>query len=357
MQTSELTIIEQPELLSIVKKSKIELSKAEKYAAGYAPLMGEVISQTTIIKGLDKTNPVHASVAKRASLDLGKILSRATDKKKEDKELLLLETRHIDNLFGLVETTGRLGQKDAKDIYEYADRIEQERLLKLESCRKALLTPYGPINQFVDLKLMDEETFNAYLAKEKLAFDAKIEAEAKAEKQRIADEKKAIAEQKSKDRAEALERERIRKENEELKKANEAKEKELAAEREKIAKENAERDRLAKIESDKQAKIQAELKAENDRINAELQAKKEQEEKEHEAEKLRIQNESSERIAKEKAAKLAPEREKVKTFFTEFDKLKFPDLTSNEGKAMATRVNEALLIVRKLIISDSKNLL
>ncbi len=357
METQELTVIEHPELLQVVQKSNIELSKAEKYAAGYAPFMSEVLGQTDIIKGLDKTNPVHAATAKRASLDLGKILSRATDKKKADKELLLLETRHIDNLFGLVETTGRLGQKDAKDIFEYAERIENERLLKLESNRKALLVDYGPLNQFVDLKLMDEETFQAYLSKEKFAFEAKQKADAEAEKKRIADEKKALADKKAKEKSEAEERERIRKENEELRKANEAKEKELADERERVVKENAERDRIAKIESDKQAKIQADLKAENERIAKELQAKKDQEEKEHEEEKQRIQNESSERIAKEKAAKLAPEREKVKVFFSEFEKLKFPDLTSAEGMAMSIRVNEALLIVRKLIISDSKNLL
>lgn len=386
MQTSELTIIEQPELLQVAKQSKIDLTKAESYVAGYAPFMVQISDLSQELKNIDKANPSaeNAATARRKRLDLVKVRTAAVTKKDADKEIILVETRLIDGLFKVVENTSKLTESEYMEIEKHQERIENERLLKLESERKELLSPYGSLNQFVDLKLMDEETFNGYLSKEKLAFEAKIEADAKAEKQRIADEKKAAAEQKAKDKADALERERIRKENERLKAESELKDKRfaemqpmaimirdfngmLAMDEASYQKELSEikigyqqhldyQFEKQKEENAQKAELER-VKAENERIAKELQAKKDQEEKEYEAEKLRIQNESSERIAKEKAATLAPEREKVKSFFTEFDKLKFPELTSEQGIAMTVRVNEALLIVRKLIISDSKNLL
>jgi hypothetical protein len=86
--------------------------------------------------------------------------------------------------------------------------------------------------------------------------------------------------------------------------------------------------------------------------------------KELEAKQLAEENERLAKIAeqkqKEAAAKallLAPDKEKVKVFFAQFTALSFPELESEAGKAMAIRVTEALQIVRKVIIEDSKTLL
>jgi hypothetical protein len=79
---------------------------------------------------------------------------------------------------------------------------------------------------------------------------------------------------------------------------------------------------------------------------------------------LQIENERlakiAEQEAKDAAAKallLAPDKEKVKAFYLTFQSLKFPDLESDAGKKMSARVNEALDVVKKLIIQDSKTLL
>ena len=58
-----------------------------------------------------------------------------------------------------------------------------------------------------------------------------------------------------------------------------------------------------------------------------------------------------------KALLKAPDQEKVKAFFVQFTALHFPELQSEAGKAMAVRVNEALAIVKQVIIQDSKTLL
>lgn len=211
MAKKSIAVIEQPtiipEITRVVQSSKIDLNKAEMYAMGYAPLMGEVNEQNQIIKGLDKLNPEHAAVAKRASLDLGKILSRATARKKEDKELLLLETKHIDNLFNLVESTGRLGQADAKEIFEYGERVERERLDAVEATRITQLIPYGTNTEFVNIRLMTDEVFTRFLANEKLLFEAHAAELKKAEEARL--EQERLAEQ-ERERVESMRKSRTK---------------------------------------------------------------------------------------------------------------------------------------------------
>lgn len=352
--TLELTKIEQPELLQVVKESKIELTKAEAYAAGYAPFMIEVNTISQHIKDMDRENPTedHAKSARQHRLSLVKIRTSAETKKKDDKELILIEGKLIDGLFNVVQNAAKLTESEYLEIEKHQERIENERLETLEAERKILLSPYGEVSEFVNLKAMDAQTFEVYLSKEKMAFEAKQEADRLAEKKRIAEEKKAIADQKAKDKADALERDRIRKENEELKKQNEAREKEIAAERDRVAKENAERDRLAKIESDKQAKIQAELKAENDRIARELQDKKDQEEKVEQQNSARIQAEETARITKEKEAILAPDKEKVNQLYLTLKGIVIPEFSTDEAKHIGDTVRQGL----DLILSEIKEL-
>jgi hypothetical protein len=383
MKTKELQGL-QPELTEVVKSSKMDLNKAEVYAIGYMPFMKEVTEQNNIIKGLDKTNPDDAAKAKRASLDLGKIISKATDKKKEDKEDLLLTTKHIDNLFNLVESTGRLGQSDAKEIFTYAEKIESERLEKIASERTELLSSYGEVNKFVDLRSMDEDTFNKYLGTEKLAFETREEQARLAELQRIEDERLAEEQRVKAEQEKQAEQERIKKENEVLKEKEVIRQKRFAEMQPiaivirdfngmielpedeykkqladhkigyqqhiefQIEQENKKREQEAKERQDELAKIE---------MNAKIKAKQDAEKELQQKEKARIEAEESEKLAKEKAALLAPDKEKVKVFFGQFDALKFPELSSEQGKAMEIRIKDALSIVRKLIIEDSKTLL
>lgn len=202
-----------------LQRSGLELSKAERYAAGYAPLMSKVLEQVDIIKGLDKLNPEHGPKAKRASLDLGKICSRLTDKKADDKAVLLLETRCIDGLFNVATSTARLAQKDADNIANYAATVEVERLAALVVERKELLLPYGTDVTYIQLDRLTTEQFANLLANEELLFNAKKAEAERVELQRLENERKAEelfleAERLQAERIEAerLENERVRKE-------------------------------------------------------------------------------------------------------------------------------------------------
>lgn len=251
------------------------------------------------------------------------------------------------------------------EIENHFKKMEEDRLNALKIERTALLEQYGEVNQYIDLKAMDDINFNSLLADTKLAYETRkenerlaelkrVEDEKKEEQERLDAEKKAEEERLKKVAEEKAEQERIKAENEKLRIENEAKEKELAKEREV----QAEKDRLAKIESDRLAKIQAEKDAEIAKLKAEQEAEKQRKEKELSDEKARIEAEEAEKLAKEKALANAGDKEKIKEWFPKYVSLmeSFPELKSAEGIELMNRAKEALLMVKKLIATDSKKL-
>lgn len=386
MVKSETLLIEP--FTETIQKSGLELTKAEKYALGYAPLMREVTEQAAILKPLDKTKPEDAAKAKRVSLDLGKICSRLTDKKKADKEVLLIETRLIDGLFNVTESTARLTQKDADEIVDYLAKIERERLAALADVRRAELESFGADTSYLPLEIMCDEQYERCLESAKLAFEARRIAAEKAEQERIEAER-LEAERIEKERLAEIERlENERKEAERVKAELAEREKELAKERElaaaeqkrrdaelakereaarieqeRIAKENeaklAEQKRLAQIEADKQAallaeqrkaaelerqKQQAELerqKAESEKLQKELQAKKDAEAKELEAKRL---------------AQLAPDKEKINALYKSLKAFTIPEFASAEAKQLGADVQMRIESILTFIKTESQKL-
>ena len=150
---------------------------------------------------------------------------------------------------------------------------------------------YSEINR-IEFEAMSDESFNSFLNGLKSTYEAKIEAERKAEEDRIAKEK-----------ADAEAREQQRLENERLKAEAEKREQEIEAERKANEQKLAEERSKAKAEADRvEAENKAKLKAEQDakaKLEAELEAKKDVEIK---AENERKQAESK---AKEEADKNA----------------------------------------------------
>ena len=88
-----------------------------------------------------------------------------------------------------------------------AHRNTRERINNLQIERSMALNEYEVDGDFMDLGTMTEDVWTNYLSGVKLQFEARKEAERKAEEERIEAEKARIAEEK-----------RIREENERLKK-------------------------------------------------------------------------------------------------------------------------------------------
>jgi hypothetical protein len=346
-ETTELILIA-PELNEVAQKSGIEVTEAEKLALGYQPLMIEVLAQADLLKPLDKTNPEDAKIAKRVSLDLGKICSRLTTKKAEDKETLLIKTKLIDGLFNVATSTARLTQKDADEIVDYVAGIERDRIAAMADSRRIELEKYEANTSYLPLEIMGDEQYQRCLEDAKLAFEARKIAAEKLEADRLEQIKQAeLAEtERLRLQAERIEAERV--EAVRVKEELAAKEAELVKEREsaqkladKLAKENAaklaEQKRLADIESKKQAELLAAEKLVADKLAKELQAKKDADAK---------------ILADKKAAELAPDKEKVNQLYLTIKAISIPDFKSDEavklGLSVKNKINELLADIKTM---------
>jgi hypothetical protein len=142
------------------------------------------------------------------------------------------------------------------DVEESRVAMKEQALRKgqaIDAVAKYLVSLIKPIEDY----LKEQEDFSKIWAEKKLAKQLALEAQ-KVEDARIAKEK-----------ADALEQERIRKENEKLKKEAEAKEKALEKERA----EQAEKLRVIQLEKEKEAKAaEAKLMAEREKVRKEAEA-------------------------------------------------------------------------------------
>lgn len=172
-------------------------------------------------------------------------------------------------------------EKKLEEIEKYLENLEKARIEKLNEERTALILPYINPEDVIPYGVMQADVWDAYFNAKVKAFNDRIEAEKKAEAERIEREK-----------AEAEERERIKAENEKLKAEAEEKEKLLLKERKQR---EAEAEKLkAKADAEKKAyelKIKKETDAKN-KLLAEAKAKADAEKKAQEdilKEKLKLE--------------------------------------------------------------------
>ena len=149
-----------------------------------------------------------------------------------------------------------------KQIEDHYVNIEKERIAKLQDERTVALSKFEVETEGMDLGSMKDDVWDNFLLGHKASYTARIDAEKKAEADRI---------QKEKEEAEAREKQRL--ENEKLKAEAEKREAEIKKEREAVeAERKAEAEKREAVE--KQAKIAQEkakkAEAEKKRMEAEL---------------------------------------------------------------------------------------
>jgi len=240
----------------------------------------------------DKMSIELAEVARKNSKQARLSAEKIFDAKREEVQNLKAEFDLEDKLWLKAKQVMQIKFKAIEEKAEwkanFVKRFEAEQKELRTQKRINEVSKYAEINR-IEFEAMSDESFDSFLNGLKSTYEAKIEAERKAEEEIIAKEK-----------ADAEAREQQRLENERLKAEAEKREKEIEAERkaneqklaEERAKAKAEADRIeaenkaklkaeqeakAKIEAELQAKKAAEIKAENDRKQAELKAKAEAE--------------------------------------------------------------------------------
>lgn len=307
----------------------LEESKAKEIETLFLPMLAKMSEledeYNNILK--EEINPETCSRAKDLRMCYVKVRTGTADIHKRAKEFYLNGGRFVDGWKNAQLFASGEKEKTLKNIEDYFENQEKERLEKLRIDRSNMLKPYTEIEPLA-LGHMEQTVFDNYLAGVKLAYDAKIAAEKKAEEDRIAREK-----------AEAEAREAQRLENIRLKAEANKKEKELEAERKAV--------RLAQEKRDVELAMER-AEAEKKRNQLELQSRKEREERERVEAQLKAKQDAERkaeaaRIATEKAEakrlKLAPDKTKLLLFMQAINDLPRPEVTSIEAADIASKAN------------------
>lgn len=347
------------ELATAVQSAGLAAESAHTLESKFAPLFAEaksLVVQAQNITVTDASQVTQMKLARTVRLALRNVRIRAEGERKSLKEDSLRRGKAIDGVYNVLAYLVEPVEEKLKAAEEFAERIEAERKAKLKAEREESLRPFGVNTAFYDLANMPADAWNELFAGAVAAHKAKEEAARKAEEARIAREK-----------AEAEERERIRAENERLKREAFEAEKKAQAERERVAAEKRAADEKARIEREK---IEAEMRkqreeadrkareaaaaAKAEREAAEAKARAEQEamrkqaqvereaREKAEAEAKRLRDAEAARIAAEDAARKkaarAPDREKVRAFAATIRSLPIPQVSTTEGAAVVAEI-------------------
>lgn len=354
------TIIEESNtLVQIVQSSGLEQTKAdfilEKFT-DFFKIAAEWEQKAKALKVTDVAQVAEMKMAREGRLFLKNKRVEVEKARKELKEQSLREGKAIDGIANVLKALIEPTEEYLEEQEKFAERKEAAEKAAREMERISLLTPYSVDVTFLDLKNMPEAAFQNLLEGSRVAHEKALEEVRIAEEERIA-----------KAKAEAEERERIRLENERLRKEaaereeqarleREAAEKKLAEER---AKAEAERkaldEEIVKLHAAQAAVLRAE-REEKERVERELREKEEAEIRAKEEEEARKAAEIKAQKEAERKAKAAPDKAKLAALATQFIGIAMPDVKSDEAKKIVSDIKNLVGKLTNFITEKSETL-
>jgi hypothetical protein len=361
---NQLAVVLPNEVAEIAKNVSVEkrneVQSVLNYVFNGVAKMREQLDGVTVTDANDKVNMKLANTIRLGVRQVRLEAEKTFDAKRTDVQQQMLSYKTEDSLWLKAKQTMQILTKEIEENArwkeETKERFEAEQKELKTQQRMLKVIKVAPEILRSEFENMSDETFEMFLAGIEKAYNDKIEAEKKAEAERI-----------EKEKAEITERERIRKENEQLKAEAEAKEKQLAderakaeAERKKIEeaaiKEREEADRKLKAEQEA-ARIAAEkAKAEKDKLEAELRAKVEADEKAKKEAEAKVIAEQKAKETAEKKAKNAPDKTKLIELAAQIDGLNMPEIKSEEAQKILSDVKTLLSKVSVFIREKSSGL-
>lgn len=293
----------------------------------------------------DKTNMKLANTIRLGVRQVRLDAEKTFDAKRAEVQAQMLSYKTEDQLWLKAKQTMQILTKEieenAKWKEETRQRFEAEQKELKTQQRMLQVSKVAPEMPRAEFENMSDESFAIFYAGIEKQYNDRIEAERKAEEERIAKEK-----------AEAEAREQQRLENERLKAEAEAKEKQLVEER---AKAEAERKALEEKARKEKSAADAKLKAEREakeKLEVELKAKAEAEQKTKREAEAKAEAELKAKQDAEKKAKLAPDKVKLNEFVNKLNELIIPELKSDEAIKIMLNVK---ILIDKIIFYINQN--
>lgn len=345
MTTTEV-LQEQNQLSVIINESGLEQTKGQILLDKFSDYFKIAAEWEAKINSLNVTDVTQKAEMKMAGEARKFLKAKRTDiekTRKELKEQSLREGQTIDSIARVLKNLIEPLEEKAEEIEKFAERKEAERVEALRIERLFELQKYDfQYNTGFDLGNMDEAMYQSLLAGCKKTYEDRIEAERKAEEEKIARAK-----------AEAEERERIRLENERLKKEAEERERIHAEERRKAEAERKAFEEKARKEREEAEAIARKEAEERKRVEAELKAKEEEEKRKIAEAKSKADAEEKARKEVERKAKNAPDKVKIEELKVRIENIELPSVKSEEAQAIVNDVKALLSKVSQHIQSKA----
>ncbi|HRH53300.1 MAG TPA: hypothetical protein PLN38_08255 [Chitinophagales bacterium] len=356
----------------VITESGLVLSDAEQIKMSYLPFFNQLSEIKKESMKINFENPTKEDelLSRELRLRTVKVRTGCNDIKDERKKIHLLRGNLEQSAYNLIKSTCMLDEEKFVQVEKRSENLEKARKEELKAKRIEHLLPYCEIAATLPLGEMDEAAYRNMYDGYKLAHEARVAAEKKAEEERVANEKKQklfnerklqVAEyqqfysielhepltiESTEEQFTALvdslrdlkkthdaNQEKIRIENERLKKEADQKEKERLAEKEKqdaiLKSEREKADALLESQRKQAAKekaiADAKLKAANEENERLKRIEKEKQDAADKAER--------ERIAAEKKAAKAPDKDKLTAWL---ESIKMNDIPTGLGNDAGT---------------------
>lgn len=355
------------QLQVIVEQSGLEQNKVQELLSHFGTDFNEARQVAEASKGIVVTSEdqiEQMAEARKARLSLQKIRVRVEHTRKELKEQALREGKAIDGAANIIKAIivpiEEHLEKQEKFAEEMAIKRQQERL----QTRIDQLSPFVDDISVYDLSGMHEDTFKTLLENCKVAHQQKIDAEKKAEADRIEADRKYKLHNTRKEQLIPywifLKGDQISLDFGELSEDefriifNEAKAAQKA-DAEKRMKEQKENEELRKQQEKKDEELRKEREA-REKLEKEAQAKKEAEEKAKQEEQARIEKEKADAAEAERQKLLAPDKDKLLDLAAEIAKIEMPTVQSEKAKKAVQDIRGMLGRLDEFIKQRSRTL-
>lgn len=347
------------QLIQIVEQSNIEPTKGAQMMELFVPYFKRMDEVERKISILPAENPSKedCEMAKAIRKALRDNRLEAERIKKQGKEAIIIEGRLFDNLYNIIDNSSKPLEKRCEAIEKWHEIEEAKRVEAVYQERKNLCDELEADTVFVNIRQMSDEQFDAYIDQIKAAKAAKAEAD-RIEAERLAEHERQL-DHRMKSRLKTLAaldidgglmniREMPDEQFDTFVKSEQAK---IAARAAAVKAAEDARIEAAKVaEEQRIAREAAEKDAE--KVRAELAAAK----KAAELEAAKIAEAARVKAESDRAALLAPDRDKLAFLITQIAGINIPQLETPEAEKITRNVKLLLGKVRTYIEQEAEKL-
>ncbi len=311
-----------PQLATAIEQMGIRPLEVPELIATFGPFFQQAQDLIAEAREINVTDPEDREGIKKAAASrkaLKTCRCAAENKRKERKAGLLAETKAIDKVHGVVEAMIVPVEARMEAMEKIRERAEAERIERLKAQRAATLRPYGVDTTYIDLGKMSEDQWTKLLEDSIAAHEARIEREKRAAEERARQEADAKAER------------------------------ERQAEESRINRERAEAERKAREAVEQTAKLEREereAQARREREEADWKIREANEAKEKAERELREKQEAARReaerqMAEKRRAEAAPDAVKMQALAELIAAIEMPSMETQDGRAFLAWFSDA----------------